>query len=156
MSFFTNNILLQRIFFMKRRCVVFFPSIFRQMSDIVGDRTLQQTLRRHCDENHPYSRQILLQLLLWLSRCLKGKWCYYFLNKKSWLNFYKEVTQGIFITMSYVNVSDATVKLFVDSGVNLGGNDSLFSTGGKNSAHNISAISGGIFAFFTDISLGNL
>jgi len=94
MSFFTNNILLQRIFFMKRRCVVFFPSIFRQMSDIVGDRT--------------------------------------------------------------VNVSDATVKLFVDSGVNLGGNDSLFSTGGKNSAHNISAISGGIFAFFTDISLGNL
>ena len=40
----------------------------------------------------------------------------------------------IFITMSYVNVSDATVKLFVDSGVNLGGNDSLFSTGGKNSA----------------------
>jgi hypothetical protein len=44
-----------------------------------------------------------------------------------------------------VNVSDATVKLFVDSGVNLGGNDSLFSTGGKNSAHNISAISGGTF-----------
>ena len=40
----------------------------------------------------------------------------------------------IFIKMSYVNVSDATVKLFVDSGVNLGGNDSLFSTGGKNSA----------------------
>jgi len=47
------------------------------------------------------------------------------------------------------------VQLFVDSGVDLGGNDSLFSTGGKNGAKNVSAIWGCSFAFIADISIGN-
>ena len=46
--------------------------------------------------------------------------------------FFLQTFENRLLIILFCNVQ--RTKLFVDSGVNLGGNDSLFSTGGKNSA----------------------
>ena len=46
--------------------------------------------------------------------------------------FFLRIFENRLLMILFCNVQ--RTKLFVDSGVNLGGNDSLFSTGGKNSA----------------------
>merc|ERR1740116_529500 len=68
--------------------------------------------------------------------------------------FFLRIFENKLLMILFCNVQ--RTKLFVDSGVNLGGNDSLFSTGGKNSAHNVSALSSGVIAFISNIALRNL
>ena len=68
---------------------------------------------------------------------LQGKICCCF-SYEAWTMcfflflFFLRIFENRLLMILFCNVQ--RTKLFVDSGVNLGGNDSLFSTGGKNSA----------------------
>merc|ERR1740116_153824 len=68
--------------------------------------------------------------------------------------FFLRIFENRLLMILFCNVQ--RTKLFVDSGVNLGGNDSLFSTGGKDSAHNVPAIFGSGITFISNFAIWNL
>merc|ERR1719273_2698454 len=86
-------------------------------------------------------------------------WVFFFTNNVLLRRILYEAMCCVFVFFPSIFVllaRYATVKLFVHSGVNLSGNDSLFSTGRKNSAKNISAIYYSSFALFADVIFRNL
>jgi len=144
MSFFYEQCLFRRIFFMKRAKStgpIYFAKSPRHPTVWWGSRDL--TLNYFFNTN-----KILIFDTPWvLDSCLKSTF-----------------VQKTFTTFGHLSdfannlirrCTAPAVQLFVDSGVDLGGNDSLFSTGGKNGAKNVSAIWGCSFAFIADISIGN-
>jgi len=145
MSFFTNNVCFEEFFFMKRAKstgTISFAKSLRHPTVWWGSRDL--TL--NCFFSN--TNKILIFDTPWvLDSCLISTF-----------------VQKTFTTFGHLSdfannlirrCTAPAVQLFVDSGVDLGGNDSLFSTGGKNGAKNVPAIWGCSFAFISDISIGN-